>query len=102
MKVAKVIAKIVIALAAIAGIIYVAATYGDRIVAWCKKLLASLPCCKESEFVEDAACCTDEACGTDEACCVCEEAPAAEAVDEAPAEEAAADNTVAEEADFEG
>lgn len=97
MKVAKVIAKIVIALAAIAGIIYVAATYGDRIVAWCKKLLASLPCCKESEFVEgDAACCAEET------CCVCEEAPAEEAVEEAPAEEAAAEEAVAEDADFEG
>ena len=33
------------ALAAIAGIVYVAATYGDRIVAWAKKILASCPCC---------------------------------------------------------
>ena len=96
MKVAKVIAKIVIALAAIAGIVYVAATYGDRIVAWCKKLLASLPCCKESEFVEEAA----EGC-EEEACCVCEETPA-EAVEEAPAEEVPTEQTVAEEADFEG
>lgn len=96
MKVAKVIAKIVIALAAIAGIVYVAATYGDRIVAWCKKLLASLPCCKESEFVEEAAEGYEE-----ESCCVCEEAPA-EAVEEAPAEEVPTEQTVAEEADFEG
>ena len=39
MKVFNVIVKIVIALAAIAGAIYVAATYGDKIVAWAKKLL---------------------------------------------------------------
>ena len=45
MKVAKLIAKIVVALAAIAGAVYVIATYGNQIVAWCKKVLASLPCC---------------------------------------------------------
>lgn len=97
MKIAKAIAKIVIALAAIAGIVYVAATYGDRIVAWCKKLLASLPCCKETEFVEEAA---DEC--AEEACCVCEEAPLEDTVEEAPAEEATVEDAVAEEADFEG
>ena len=31
--------KILSALAAIAGIVYVVATYGDQIVAWCKRLL---------------------------------------------------------------
>ncbi len=93
MKIAKVITKIVIALAAIAGIVYVAATYGDRIVAWCKKLIASLPCCKETEFVEEAA----EECA-EEACCACEEVPA----EEAAAEEAPVEAAVAEEADFEG
>ena len=36
MKVAKLIAKIVVALAAIAGAVYVMATYGNQIVAWCK------------------------------------------------------------------
>ena len=35
MKVFTIIAKIVVALAAIAGIVYIAATYGDKIVAWC-------------------------------------------------------------------
>lgn len=52
MKIAKLIAKIVVALAAIAGAVYVIATYGNQIVAWCKKVLASLPCCKED-------CCCD-------------------------------------------
>ena len=37
------IIKIVVALAAVAGAIYVAATYGDRIVAWAKKMLNSRP-----------------------------------------------------------
>ena len=45
MKTAKLIAKIAVALAAVAGVVYVVATYGEQIVAWCKKLLASLPCC---------------------------------------------------------
>ena len=45
MKTAKIIAKIVVALAAVAGVVYVVATYGEQIVAWCKKVLASLPCC---------------------------------------------------------
>ena len=39
MKTFGIIIKIIVALAAIAGIIYVVATYGDRIAAWCKKLL---------------------------------------------------------------
>ena len=39
MKVIGIIIKIVIALAAIAGIVYIAATYGDKIVAWCKKMI---------------------------------------------------------------
>lgn len=46
MKVVKSLAKVAIALAAVAGVVYVVATYGSQIVAWCKKLLASLPCCK--------------------------------------------------------
>lgn len=45
MKTAKLIAKIAVALAAVAGAVYIVATYGEQIVAWCKKVLASLPCC---------------------------------------------------------
>lgn len=90
MKALKIIAKIVVALAAVAGVVYVVATYGDKIVAWCKEMLNRLPCCKckcececECDCVEDAS----------------EEAPAEEAaIAEAVAEEA----PVAEEADFEG
>ena len=62
MKTAKLIAKILVAAAAVAGVVYVIATYGNQIVAWCKKLLASLPCCKgeaceacEVEAAEEAA-----------------------------------------------
>lgn len=39
MKTFLIILKILAALLAIAGIIYIVATYGDRIVAWFKKLL---------------------------------------------------------------
>ena len=45
MKTVGTILKILAALAAIAGIIYVIATYGDKIVAWAKKLLSRCPCC---------------------------------------------------------
>lgn len=87
MKIAKLIAKIVVALAAIAGIVYVVATYGNQIVAWCKKVLSSLPCCKN----DDCECCCGGECDCDDECC-CEEAL-----------EEAAEETVEEiaEADFE-
>ena len=90
MKVWNTIVKILVALAAIAGIVYVAATYGDKIVAWCKKLLNSLPCGK---------CCEEETC----VCEAAEDAPAEEPVEEALEEAVAeADTVVAEENDFEG
>lgn len=48
----KALMKILTALAAVAGIIYIVATYGEQIVAWCKKTLAAMPkcpCCEEAE-----------------------------------------------------
>lgn len=45
------IMKILAALAAIAGAIYVAATYGDKIVAWCKMTVSKIracSCCEEN------------------------------------------------------
>ena len=88
--------KILSALAAIAGIVYVVATYGDKIVAWAKKILAALPKCDCAVAEEDAP--VEE--------CVAEEIPAEE---EAPIEEVApveivieANEPVADEADFEG
>jgi len=85
--------KILSALAAIAGIVYVVATYGDQIVAWAKKVLASFPkcpLCEEEAPVEEAP---------------VEEAPA----EEAPVEEAApveivieGNEPVADDSDFEG
>ena len=50
MKTVNTIVKILSALAAVAGAVYIIATYGEQITAWAKKALASLPkcpCCKE-------------------------------------------------------
>ena len=95
MKAMNTIIKILTALAAVAGVIYIVATYGEQIVAWCKKTLASLPkcpCCEKEEAVEETA----EEVAAEEAV---EEEPAAE---EVPVEEVvvAEDEPVADEADF--
>ena len=100
----KTVLKILTALAAVAGIIYIIATYGDKIVAWAKELLAKCPCkCK----VDDCKCeCEGEGeCNCECECkCACEDAPAEEA---APAAEeeieeviVEAGEPVAEETDF--
>ena len=69
----KTVIKLLSALAAVAGVVYIIATYGEQITAWAKKVLSSLPKCP---------CCKDDA---------AEEAPAeAPAAEEAPAEEPAA------------
>ncbi len=47
--------KVLAALVTIAGAIYVAATYGDRIVAWAKRLLSTI-------CWEDCCCCGDDCC----------------------------------------
>ena len=84
MKVFGIIAKIVIALAAIAGIAYVIVNYGDQIVAWFKKVFGEMCCCKEAEIIEESS----------------EEDVA---VEPAAGEEAAAEGeVVAAEGDFEG
>ena len=52
MKALNTIVKILTALATVAGIVYIIATYGEQIVAWAKKTLAALPkcpCCEEAE-----------------------------------------------------
>lgn len=97
MKAANTIIKILTALATVAGIVYIVATYGEQIVAWCKKALENLPKCPKCEEAEDAdievEITVEEP--TEEA--PAEEAPAAEE-DFAP--EAEAGEPVAEEADF--
>ena len=94
----KIAMKILAALAAVVGIVYVVATYGDKIVAWAKNLLASCPCCnKECEVVEEDFV-TEEA-------PVVEEAPVEEEtpVTEGPEVEIVVESNepVAEESDFE-
>ena len=91
--------KILTALAAVVGIVYVIATYGEKIVQWAKNLLASCPCCNgECEVVEEDF--------------VAEEPVAEEVVEEPVAEEAPVEENeveivvennepVAEEGDFE-
>ena len=94
--------KILAALAAVAGVIFVLAAYGDKIVAWAKKILAKCPyhSCDIIEFTpaEDF---DEEAEYGPAVTPAAEEAPAAA---EAPAEEPApvADGEpVADEKDFE-
>ena len=51
----KTIVKILAALAAVAGALYVVATYGDKIVAWAKKVL-NIDCCSDCECDCDCDC----------------------------------------------
>lgn len=53
MKAFNTILKILAALAAVAGAIYVIATYGDKIVAWAKKVWASLPKADDHTIIFD-------------------------------------------------
>ena len=88
----KTVLKILTALAAIAGTVYVIATYGDKIVAWAKKILAACPCCNDTC---ECACEGECECGDE---CKCAEEAAAE---ETVTEEAVAEEPVAEEAPVE-
>ena len=102
MKVIGTVLKILTALAAVAGAVYVIATYGDKIVAWAKNLLNKY-CCTECCCGDDS-CCSEEDCCCGDDCCEEECCCNAECREEAPAEEAAPaeDAVSAEEADFEG
>jgi len=92
----KTVLKVLTALAAIAGTVYVIATYGDKIVAWAKKIMAACPCCNDTCECECEGECKCE--GEGECKCECtEEAPAEEApAEEAPAEEAPVEAPVEE------
>lgn len=99
MKTINAVVKVLAVLAAVTGIIFVIAAYGDKIVAWAKRVIG---CCPWDEGMEEEGAPAEEA----------EEAPAAvepaaeEAPEEAPAAEeapAVEDNApVASEEDFEG
>lgn len=90
----KTVLKILTALAAIAGTVYVIATYGDKIVAWAKKILAACPCCNDTCECECGGECKCEGeCECEGECKCTEEAPA----EEAPAEETPVEEIVIEE-----
>lgn len=97
MKVLTTVIKVVLALAAVAGAIYVIATYGDKIVAWAKKMLGCTDCAAIEEDPADIP--VEEV----EAPAPVEEATPAEEV--ASVEEPVAEDStevVAAEHDFEG
>ena len=94
----KTVLKVLTALAAVAGVIYVIATYGDKIVAWAKKILDACPCCNDTCECEGECTCDGEC------TCECTEEAAVEeaAVEEAPVEEIVIEENepVANEEDF--
>ena len=94
MKVFGIIVKIVLALAAVAGIVYLAATDGDRVVAWAKGLLKGKCCCGGN---------CDCDCGCEEGECTCDECDCDD--DDVSVDltiEVAEAEPVAAEGDFEG
>ena len=97
------IIKILTALATVAGAVYIIATYGEQIVAWCKQIWAKMPkCpgCEEAEVVEseeETAEVTEETAEETAA----EEVSMEEAVEEPAVEVVVAENEpVAAEEDF--
>lgn len=105
MKVVNTVVKIATALAAVAGAVYLLATYGDKIVAWAKKVL-NCGCCVADSTAADEDC----QCGETSDCqdsCDCEQTPAQETPVQQPAPETPAqqepqdDVPSAREEDFE-
>ena len=117
MKVVATIAKVLTALAAIAGFVYIIATYGDKIVAWAKGLMSKFTWC-ECDGCEcncngecdgcECNCngeCTCECECDDCDCCDCEcdcEEVEEPVVEEPTVEEPVVEEPAVEEADFEG
>ena len=96
MKAFRVIVKILTALAAVAGAVYLLATYGEQIVQWSKKVLASMPSCPVKGAAEEKN--EDEVpVPAAEVAAEAEEAPKEEP---APEVVASSDEPVAEESDF--
>lgn len=97
MKTVNIVLKVVAALAAVAGVVFVIAAYGDKIVAWAKQMIAKCPChnndCDIIEFTPADAPEAEAA----------EEAEAVETVEEVVDQEvapAAEGEPVADDADF--
>ncbi len=102
MKTVKCVMKVLAALAAIAGAVYLIAVYGDKLVAWAKRVIG---CCPWDEGMEEEAPAAEEPAEAPaaEETAAAEEAPAeTPAVEEAPAEEPETNEPVADEGDFEG
>lgn len=104
MKTINAIVKVLTALAAVAGAVYIIATYGDKIVDWAKEMLAKAP--QAPAPVPDSA---PAAQATAAAAAPVEETAAEESAEAAPAEEAPEapvvvdeNSPVADESDFEG
>ncbi len=98
MKAFNVVVKVLVVLAAVAGAVYIAATYGDKIVAWAKRTLRSCKC-RDCVTYADFA---DETVGETEAFAADEDCAEEAAAEVASEEEASADTIVAGEDDFEG
>jgi len=110
MKTFEIIVKLMTALAAIAGAVYVVAAYGDKIVAWAQSMVGSCPCkcgAQEAPAEETPA---EETPAAEETPVAEEAAPAEEAAEEAPVEEVPVEEApaaeepapVADESDFVG
>lgn len=113
MKTFEIIIKLTTALAAIAGAVYVVATYGDKIVAWAKGFVSHCPCQSGNEEAPAQETPAQEAPAQEDAPVEetsVEDVSAAEEAEEAPVEEAPAEETpvveeaapVADESDFVG
>ncbi len=96
--------KVISALAAVVGAVYIVATYGDRIVAWAKQLMGC-----NTKPIATFHYTAPEACGEEKAASAEGAAPAAEEVKEEPAVQPVPEAPVTEETtpvaneeDFEG
>ena len=94
------IIKILTALATVAGAVYIIATYGEQIVAWCKQIWSKMPkcpACEEAEVVEEFVEEPAEEAAPEAAA---EELPVEEAEEAAPEVVVAENEPVAAEEDF--
>lgn len=101
MKTAKIIVKILAAVAAVAGAAYLIAVYGDRIVAWAKKLIK--PCCNSCQEPQTPV--EEIPVATEETPAAPQESTETEPSEEEPEETPAApseEDVEATEGDFEG
>ena len=105
MKTLNAVVKVLAALAAVAGVVYLLAAYGDKVVAWAKRVIG---CCPWDEGMEEEAPAAEETPVAEEAPAAAEEAPVEEPAQEPAAPEEAApqepesNEPVADEGDFEG